>query len=94
MAEKSMRLQVVEQVAALMSAAFAFIAALAWNAAIVELVKTYFPSGNNGWISLIIYAVIVTIIAVFAVIYITKIANKVKASEAVVGKKAEKEEKK
>lgn len=94
MAEKSMRLQVVEQVAALMSAAFAFIAALAWNSAIVGLVNTYFPSGNNGWISLMLYAVIVTIIAVFAVIYITKVANKVKDSEAIVGKKAEKEGKK
>jgi hypothetical protein len=86
MADKSIRLQVVEQVAALMTAAFAFIAALAWNAAIVALVNEYIKAGS-GWVALMIYAIIVTIIAVVAAIYITRIAAKVKASEAVTGKK-------
>jgi hypothetical protein len=86
MAEKSMRLQVVEQVAALMTAAFAFIAALAWNGAIQALVAEFIKAGS-GWVALTIYAVVVTINAVLAAIYIARIAAKVKASEAVTGKK-------
>jgi hypothetical protein len=89
MAEKSIRLQVIEQVAALMTAAFAFIAALAWNQAISAMV-TQFIGAASGWVALLVYAVIVTIIAVLAAIYITKMAAKVKSSEALVGKKAEK----
>lgn len=85
MTEKSIRLQVIEQVAALMTAAFAFIAALAWNQAISEMVNQVIGKGS-GWIALMVYAVIVTIIAVLAAIYITRMAAKVKASEAVVGK--------
>jgi C4-dicarboxylate transporter len=89
MTDKSIRLQVVEQVAALMTAAFAFIAALAWNGAISELVKTYLSAGS-GWVGLMIYAIIVTIIAVIAAIYITRMAARIKESEAIAGKKAEK----
>jgi hypothetical protein len=84
-----MRLQVVEQIAALMTAAFAFIAAGAWNNAISAVVTEFLKSGN-GWVALTIYALIVTVIAVFAVVYIAKAAARIKESEAVTGKKGAK----
>ncbi|MBV8171394.1 MAG: hypothetical protein JO219_05625 [Candidatus Eremiobacteraeota bacterium] len=48
---------------ALASAAFGVIAALAWNTAISDLIKTYLPAGK-GIVSEFIYAVIVTIVAI------------------------------
>jgi len=76
-----------------MMAAFAFIAALAWNQAISAMV-TQFIGAGSGWVALLIYAVIVTIIAIVAAIYIARVAGKMKSAEAIVGKKADKDEKK
>ncbi len=72
-----MKVEVIEKLASLMTAAFGLIAALAWNSAIQELFKRYFTSGGTI-IALLVYAVIVTIIAVFAAIYIGKVAEKAK----------------
>ena len=44
--EKNMRTQVVETIAALITAAFGLIAALAWNTAISDAVKQYLSAGN------------------------------------------------
>ena len=59
----SLRTQVIETSAALMTAAFGVLAALAWNSAIVALVNEYLDTAKVGS-ALMIYAVIVTIIAV------------------------------
>lgn len=48
---------------ALASAAFGVIAALAWNTAISDLIKTYLPAGK-GIASEFIYALIVTVVAI------------------------------
>ena len=72
-----MKTEVIEKLASLMTAAFGLIAALAWNSAIQEIFKRYFGPGNTI-IALLVYAVIVTIIAVFAAIYIGRIAEKSK----------------
>jgi len=79
-----MKKDVIEKLAALITAAFGLIAALAWNDAIKALFKG--PCGTEGagvlcalssggpWV----YAIIVTIIAVFATIWIAKVAGKAK----------------
>ena len=72
-----MKTEVIEKLAGLMTAAFGLIAALAWNSAIQEIFKRYFGPGNTI-IALLVYAVIVTRIAVFAAIYIGRIAEKSK----------------
>jgi hypothetical protein len=61
----------------LASAAFGVIAALAWNSAITELFKTYFPAGI-GIVSLFVYAIVVTIIAVIVMV---NLGNAVKRVE-------------
>ena len=73
---------VIEQIAALMTAAFGLIAALAWNEAIRTLVTNYFGPEGDPLIGLFIYAIIVTIIAVVATIVIARAAAKAKASDA------------
>jgi hypothetical protein len=66
--------------ATLMSLAFGVIAALAWNSAISALIAKYMTAGD-GWIGLMIYAVIITIVAVLAIIFIARVAAKAKASD-------------
>jgi len=75
-----MKLEVIEKIAALMTAAFGLVAALAWNGAIQTIFKYYF--GEQGTIlSMLLYAVIVTIIAVIVTIYIGKATDRIKATD-------------
>ena len=66
--EKSdIRVEILRAVAALMTAAFAFVAGLAWNQAIQDAIKQLVGPGN-GLLGEFIYAIIITIIAVIAVV--------------------------
>ncbi len=70
-----MKKEVVEKLAALITAAFGLVAALAWNDTIKLLFKTLFgEQGSLG--ALFLYAVLVTIIAVIATIWIGRIAER------------------
>ncbi|UCD04332.1 MAG: hypothetical protein JSW73_01690 [Candidatus Woesearchaeota archaeon] len=77
-----MRKEVIEKIAALLTAAFGLVAALAWNDAIKALFVG--PCGTEGAGALCslssggpwAYAIIVTIIAVVVTIWIGKIAGK------------------
>lgn len=63
----SMHLLVAKQMVTLATNGFGLVAALAWNNVIQELVNTYVKKwlpGDSGFLSLIIYAVIVTVLAV------------------------------
>jgi len=79
-----MKSEVVEKIAALITAAFGLVAALAWNDAIEALFVG--PCGSEGAGALCMlssggpwaYAIIVTIIAVIATIWIAKVAEKAK----------------
>ena len=68
---------VIEKIAALMAAAFGLVAALAWNDAIKAIFVTIFGEQSNIP-AMLIYAVLVTIVAVIAIIYIGKIEAKTK----------------
>ena len=69
--------QVIEKLATLITAAFGLVAALAWNDTIKTIFKHLF--GTSDTISgMLTYAIIVTIIAVFATIQIGKVAEKAK----------------
>jgi hypothetical protein len=78
------KIQVLETIAALMTAAFGFIAALAWNGAIVATIAKYMTAGG-GLSGLYIYAIIVTIIAVVMGVVIARVLGK--AKKAVSGEK-------
>lgn len=71
-----MKKDVVEKFAALITAAFGLVAALAWNSAIQELFKVFFGENSGLW-AMITYAVVVTIIAVFVTLWIGKVSSKV-----------------
>jgi len=77
---KKFRIELVSQMLTLATAGFGLVAALAWNNFIQELVKTYinkwFP-GNGGIISLLIYAVIVTLLAVTVTYQLSKLKEKI-----------------
>ena len=61
--------QVLTTIATLMTTAFGLIAALAWNEAIKAIILQFFPKGE-GITGLLIYAVLITIIAVVATVII------------------------
>ena len=74
-----LRLQFLQTTAALMTAAFGMVAALAWNEAIKALIARFITSEDGGIWALVIYAVIVTIIAVIATVIIARSVSKLKA---------------
>jgi len=69
--------EVVEKLAALITAAFGLIAALAWNDAIKAIFAAVFGPAQTI-VAMWVYAVLVTIIAVYATIKIAKIAETAK----------------
>jgi hypothetical protein len=71
----ALRQDVIKALAALITAAFGLVAALAWNTAIQELFRAIFGD-QSGVIPLLIYAVIVTILAVVATLVIGRAAAK------------------
>lgn len=76
-----MKKEVVEKFAALITAAFGLVAALAWNDAIRALFVGPCGSENAGVLCMLstggpwVYAVIVTILAVLATLWIAKVAE-------------------
>jgi Na+(H+)/acetate symporter ActP len=72
-----MKSEIIDKIAALVTAAFGLVAALAWNGAILAIFKKIFGTAE-GMLSMIIYAVVVTIIAVVATIWVGKAAEKSK----------------
>jgi hypothetical protein len=61
--------QVKQTIATLMTTAFGLIAALAWNEAIKAIIIEFFAKGD-GITGLLVYAVLITIIAVVATLII------------------------
>ena len=72
-----MKKKVIEKLAALITAAFGLVAALAWNDTIKAIFKQVFGTSEGVW-SMLIYAMVVTIIAVVVTIQIGKAAEKAK----------------
>ena len=68
-----MRKDVIKALAALITAAFGLVAALAWNTAIQELFLVIFGD-QSGLIPLVFYAIVVTVIAVIATLAIGRAA--------------------
>jgi hypothetical protein len=77
--EKKFHVEVLKQTVALSTAGFGLAAALAWNTLIQEAINTYFkrffPSGGKV-LTMLIYAFIVTILAVAVTYYLSKIASR------------------
>jgi hypothetical protein len=72
-----MKPEIIDKFAALMTAAFGLVAALAWNGAILAIFKKIFGTAE-GILPMLIYAVIVTLIAVLVTIWVGSAAEKAK----------------
>jgi hypothetical protein len=75
-----MRNEVIEKIAALATAAFGLVAALAWNGAIQAIFKKVFGSAE-GIGPMLVYAIVITIIAVIVTLWIGKASEKAKSRE-------------
>ena len=73
-----MKSEVVEKIAALVTAAFGLVAALAWNGAIQAIFKKVFGTAE-GIGSMLTYAIVVTIIAVLVTIWIGRVSERAKS---------------
>jgi hypothetical protein len=76
---KKVYAEVVKQMVTLSTSAFGLVAALAWNSLIQEFINVYIkkwlPNGS-GIISLLIYAIIVTALAVLVTLQLSRLSQK------------------
>jgi len=84
MASEEFKVQLLETFAALITAAFGLVAALAWNEAIKAAVASVFNTGDE-LLGLVVYAIIVTILAVIMTLLIARALGK--AKDALVASK-------
>lgn len=71
-----MHKKVIEEMLKLATSGFGLVAALAWNELIKEVVTMYIKplvGGASGTISLLIYAILVTILAVIVTLNLSKL---------------------
>jgi hypothetical protein len=81
--EKQLRIEVVRQMLTLATSGFGLVAALAWNNLIQDFVNNYIKKylpGSSIW-SLLIYAVIITFLAVFITYQLSKILNRLSPTD-------------
>lgn len=71
------KVQLLETFASLITAAFGLVAALAWNETIKAAVKAVFPN-DNDITGLLVYAIIVTVLAVIMTMLIARSLNNAK----------------
>ena len=77
--DKKLHLEIAKQMVTLSTAGFGLVAALAWNSLIQEFVNTYIKRwlpGSGKLISLGLYAIIVTVLAVFVTLQLSKLVKK------------------
>lgn len=76
-----LHLEIIRQMITLATSGFGFVAALAWNSVIQDVVNSYIrpylPAGS-GLISLLIYALIVTCLAVLVTYQLSKLEEKIR----------------
>ncbi|MDP1689938.1 MAG: DUF5654 family protein [bacterium] len=72
-----MKKEIVEKLSILITSAFGLVAALAWNSAIQQIFKTFFGEASSIT-AMIVYATVITVIAVVATIWIGKVSEKLK----------------
>ena len=75
-----MKMEILDKIAALLTVAFGLVAALAWNGAIRAIFERIFGSADNIP-AMVIYAVVVTIIAVLVIIWIARVLKRAKGEK-------------
>ena len=76
---KRLHIEIVRQMLTLATSGFGLVAALAWNSVIQEFVKDYIkkwlPNGGSI-VSLLIYAIVITVLAVFVTLQLSKLLKR------------------
>jgi len=80
MASNKFKIQLLETTAALVTAAFGLVAALAWNEAIKAIIAEFLGS-DGTLVGNLVYAIIVTIIAVIATLLVARALGKLKEAD-------------
>lgn len=75
--EESIKVQMLDKIAALITAAFGLVAALAWNGAILAIFKEIFGEADSVG-PMLIYAIVVTIIAVILTVVVARAVSNAK----------------
>jgi TRAP-type C4-dicarboxylate transport system permease small subunit len=78
--ESHMKVEILDKIAALLTAAFGLVAALAWNGAIRAIFEKVFGSADNIP-AMVVYAVVVTVIAVLVIIWIARVVRRAKGEK-------------
>ncbi|MFA7033012.1 MAG: DUF5654 family protein [Bacilli bacterium] len=73
------KVELLQSFAALITAAFGLVAALAWNEAIKTTINEFLGTEHGGIIALYVYAIIVTVIAVLFTLWIARATKKAKS---------------
>jgi len=76
----SIKTEIIEKIGALMTVAFGLVAALAWNSSIQALFREIFGTTDH-LTGMFVYAIIVTVIAVIAIIWIARLQAVVSREE-------------
>ena len=77
--QKKLHIEIARQMLALATSGFGLVAALAWNSVIQEFVNNYIKKWlpqESGLISLLIYAIIITALAVFITLQLSRVLKK------------------
>lgn len=77
-----LHIEIVRQMLTLATSGFGLVAALAWNSVIQEFVNSYIKiwlPGQSGIISLLIYAVVITVLAVFVTLQLSKVLERLES---------------
>lgn len=81
---KRLHTEIVRQMLTLTTSGFGLVAALAWNNVIQEFVNDYVKKwlpGGSGMISLLLYAVIITTLAVFVTLQFSRVLENLENKE-------------
>lgn len=77
--KKQLHIEIVSQMLTLATSGFGLVSALAWNSLIQELVNNYIKKwlpGNSGIVSLLMYALIVTVLAVVVTLQLSHLKER------------------
>lgn len=82
--DKDLKLAILKQMVTLATSGFGLVAALAWNNVIQELVNDYikpYLARGSGLMSLFLYAVLITTLAVLITYNLTKLIERLESLE-------------
>ena len=76
-----MTAEALDKFSTLITTALGLVAALAWNTAIQTLFTTIFGEAGGALVGQFFYAILVTIVVIFATIYVGRAAERAKKAE-------------